>query len=196
MTLSVSIITVEGFWPCSLRRCFSSVKFADICSCQGPTTAFQTDCGLDLCKTLILVIFQTFCRRFAAEFGIIVPLHDPVSAKLYLSDRCICMVYRGVHDQLSRSCGCKMNPNHQPSTTTIDSWYEVFVPTYCVWFSPNAVLCFMFKHLHFGRVAGGLEPIPVVIGREVGYTLDRSPVHHRATQRQMRQTTMHAHTHS
>ena len=27
-----------------------------------------------------------------------------------------------------------------------------------------------------GRVAGGLEPIPMVIGREAGYTLDRSPV--------------------
>jgi len=32
----------------------------------------------------------------------------------------------------------------------------------------------------FGRVAGGLEPIPAVFGREAGYTLDRSPVHHRA----------------
>jgi len=38
-----------------------------------------------------------------------------------------------------------------------------------------------------------LEPIPAAIGREAGYTLDRSPVHHRATQKQ---TTMHAHTHS
>jgi len=33
---------------------------------------------------------------------------------------------------------------------------------------------------------GGLEPIPAVIGREAGYTLDRSPVHHRAIQRQTR----------
>jgi len=40
------------------------------------------------------------------------------------------------------------------------------------------------------RVAGWLEPIPVVIGREAGYTLDRSPVHH------TRQTTTHTHTHS
>jgi len=40
---------------------------------------------------------------------------------------------------------------------------------------------------------GGLEPIPAVIGREAGYTLDRSQVHHRATQRQ---TTIPAHTHS
>ena len=31
------------------------------------------------------------------------------------------------------------------------------------------------------RAAGGLEPIPAVIGREARYTLDRSPVHHRAT---------------
>jgi len=35
---------------------------------------------------------------------------------------------------------------------------------------------------------GGLEPIPAVIGRKAGYTLDRLPVHHRATQRQ---TTTH-----
>jgi len=32
--------------------------------------------------------------------------------------------------------------------------------------------------------------------REAGYTLDRSPVHHRATQRQTRQTTTHTHTHT
>jgi len=42
--------------------------------------------------------------------------------------------------------------------------------------------------------AGGLEPIPAVIGREAGYTLDRSPVYHRATQRQTRQTTTHTHS--
>jgi len=27
-----------------------------------------------------------------------------------------------------------------------------------------------------GWVAGGLEPIPAVVGQEAGYTLDRSPV--------------------
>jgi len=37
------------------------------------------------------------------------------------------------------------------------------------------------------------QPIPAVIGRKVGYTLDRLPVHHRATQRQTRHT-IHAHT--
>ena len=41
------------------------------------------------------------------------------------------------------------------------------------------------------RVVGGLEPIPAVTGWEAGYTLDRSPGHHRATQRQ---TTMPTHT--
>ena len=32
------------------------------------------------------------------------------------------------------------------------------------------------------RVRGLLEPIPAVIGWEAGYTLDRSPVHHRDTE--------------
>lgn len=30
-----------------------------------------------------------------------------------------------------------------------------------------------------GGTGGGLAPIPAVIGREAGYTLDRSPVNHR-----------------
>ena len=37
----------------------------------------------------------------------------------------------------------------------------------------------------------GAEPNPAVIGQQVGYTLDRSPVHHRTTQTQTRQTTIH-----
>ena len=40
----------------------------------------------------------------------------------------------------------------------------------------------------------GVEPIPAVIGWEAGYTLDKSPVHHRTTQRQTRQTTTHTFT--
>ena len=47
---------------------------------------------------------------------------------------------------------------------------------------------FLYVHLKGG---GGLEAIPAVIRREAGYTLDRSPIHHRATQRQTRQTTTH-----
>jgi len=34
-------------------------------------------------------------------------------------------------------------------------------------------------------IMGVLESIPAVIGWEAGYTLDKSPVHHRATQRQL-----------
>jgi len=30
------------------------------------------------------------------------------------------------------------------------------------------------------RVAGGVEPIPAVIGKKVAYTMDRLPIHHRA----------------
>ena len=38
-----------------------------------------------------------------------------------------------------------------------------------------------------------MEPIPAVIGREAGFTLDGSPVHHRTTRRQTRQTTQRTH---
>ena len=48
-----------------------------------------------------------------------------------------------------------------------------------------------YTHLIQFRVTGELEPIPAVIGREAGYILDRLPVHHRATERQTRRTTMH-----
>jgi len=47
------------------------------------------------------------------------------------------------------------------------------------------------KKNEYDLFSGLLELFPAVIGREAGYTLDRLPVHHRATQRQ---TTMHAHT--
>ena len=41
------------------------------------------------------------------------------------------------------------------------------------------------------RWSGRGRSVPAVIGQEAGYTLDRSPVHHWATQRQMRQATTH-----
>ena len=45
----------------------------------------------------------------------------------------------------------------------------------------------MYPSIHFLHLLNpiqgprGLEPIPAVIGQEEGYTLDRSPVHQRAT---------------
>lgn len=30
-----------------------------------------------------------------------------------------------------RSCGCKTKLNHRPSSTVLDSWYEVFVSGFC-----------------------------------------------------------------
>jgi len=56
-------------------------------------------------------LFQLFCCRLATVFGVIV-LHILIRTTLYLEPR---------------SCGCKTIPNHQPSTTVPDSWYEVFV---------------------------------------------------------------------
>ena len=36
------------------------------------------------------------------------------------------------------------------------------------------------RFILFYRVAGKLEPIPADYGRKAGYTLDKSPGHHRA----------------
>ena len=44
---------------------------------------------------------------------------------------------------------CKRNPHHRPSTTVLDSWYEVFVLIYCRWFSSNMLLCIMDKYIQF-----------------------------------------------
>jgi len=50
------------------------------------------------------------------------------------------------------SFGSKTSPNHQPSTTVLDSYYVEFVVVCCVWFSPNLVLRIITKHLHFGLI--------------------------------------------
>jgi len=67
------------------------------------------------------------------------------------------LVYRGVCCRLNdckgpSSCGCKTSPIHQPSTSVLDSRYEVFALICCVWFSPNVLLCITTKHLHFGLI--------------------------------------------
>ncbi|MEQ2179855.1 hypothetical protein GOODEAATRI_029466 [Goodea atripinnis] len=45
------------------------------------------------------------------------------------------------------TAGFKTSPNHHSSSTVLDSLYEVFVLTCCV-FSPKMVLSTMVKHLH------------------------------------------------
>ncbi|MEE6509716.1 hypothetical protein FKM82_027428 [Ascaphus truei] len=54
--------------------------------------------------------------------------------------------------KIPRSYGCKTSPNHHPSITMLDSWYEVFVLICCVWFLPSVALCIVAKHLHFGLI--------------------------------------------
>ena len=82
---------------------------------------------------------------------------------------------------------------------TADSVKDVFWDTHMfVPISPASELNVFHPSIHFLHPLnpsvgsrGGLKPIQAVIGREAGYTLDRSLVHHRATQRQKRQTTTH-----
>lgn len=65
-------------------------------------------------------------------------------------------VYREVHGWLSacqvpRSCGCTIRPNHHPSTTVLDSWYELIVLILCLVVSQHGPVhvCSTAKHLHF-----------------------------------------------
>jgi len=44
----------------------------------------------------------------------------------------------------------------------------------------NPSIHFLYRQ-SVGRVAGGLEPIPEIIRRKAGYTLDMSQVHNSAT---------------
>ena len=62
---------------------------------------------------------------------------------------------------------------------------------------PTHPFSFFFSHpvillnrLMLSRVVGGLEPIRAALGRKAGYTLGRSPVHHRANTRQKNSTTL------
>lgn len=48
------------------------------------------------------------------------------------------------------------------------------------WVNLNSIHLSILCRLFFFRVEGGLEPIPAVLWRETGYTLERSPVCRRA----------------
>ena len=50
---------------------------------------------------------------------------------------------------------------------------------------------FIFYRLSYSGLWGGQEPIPDALGWKAGYTLDKSPPHHRANTD--RQTTIHTH---
>lgn len=105
-----------------------------------------------LLQNLVSFLFQSFCSRCASVLGIIVVLHDSVSAR-FQTFRILCL-YRGVHGQFSdhelpTSCECKTCRNHHlRSTTIVDSWYEVFVLICCGLFSLKVAPCDMVKQFH------------------------------------------------
>lgn len=64
--------------------------------------------------------------------------------------------------------------------------------------SPNLWLTYenIYSSIHFlwSESPRGPQPILAITEREAGYTLDGSPVHHKAKQEQIRQKTSHAHS--
>ena len=155
--LSASHIVVEDFWTTLLYNGASVhwglPSFVYVQLSWGPNTEFQSGWGLYFDLVILTpwippwLLFQSFCFRFAAVLGIIAMLHDPILPKALLSDNWL------TSDSMTARCpgpmAAKQAPIHHASTTVPDSWCEVFVLIYCIWFSANVMLCIMTKHLHF-----------------------------------------------
>ena len=112
-------------------------------------------------KHLVTFLFQIFCCSFGAVLGVINLFHDPVSVKLWLSDRWPhiwhkdTLVYRGIHGwpndcKVPRPFSCKTNPNPLPLSLTVGikclCSCSVFV------FALNLELCTIAKHLSLALI--------------------------------------------
>jgi len=82
-------------------------------------------------------------------------------SRVYSTDKVIILMIKRL---------CRDNENKTNYAQWLNKQYAIISPS----------IHFLYRQ-SVGRVAGGLEPIPAIIGRKAGYTLDRSPVHHRAT---------------
>lgn len=130
-------------------------------TCLGPATVFQSGWGLDFdCFITTPWLFSFPAIR--SWFGGVGGEHIPVA---WLKCEAICLAVKAcpkltlehfgiqrLHCPLKdckvpRSCACKTRPKHHPSMSLLDSWYEVFVFKFCVWFSPDMALCIIAKHL-------------------------------------------------
>lgn len=101
----------QNFYHSSLQCCFSSLRFA----------------GIHFCTTLL--------RSDHSNLLIATPF---LSVSVILLQICCCVEDRWPHVKyfciqfmVDRFYGCRTRPNPQPSTTMLNSWYEVVPEVLC-----------------------------------------------------------------
>lgn len=145
MTLSVSQITVESFWP-SLLNCIASGHLFMHSSHEVPLQhvnqveevfwaiatpwqwSKQTWWSLSCC----MIQFWSSCQTGDLT----------LDSKLLWYTKSSCMTLDD--SRVTCVCGCKTSPNHQSSNIMLDSWYVLIC---FVWFCPIAVRAITAKHL-------------------------------------------------
>ena len=108
------------------------------------------------CIFVCFVFFQLFCCRLAAVLGVIVSLHEPVSAKFQLSHRC------------SGPVAVKQAFIPLPCAEQL-VWFGL-ICCVCLFF-PNVLLCSVTRHLYFSL----LKNVAKMFNMSYGNTKDSSP---------------------
>lgn len=135
MTLLVSRIVVEEFWPTFLFGlvCGHTSCTALLRSRHSSSIELRPGPWLGHCNTLILSFFR----------------YSVVDLLVRLGSLSFCPTQ---FQQSPESCGCETSGNHHPSTTVLVSWFKVLLLICRVWFLPNKALCIMARHLYSGLV--------------------------------------------
>ena len=98
-------------------------------------------------------LFQTFCCRSAAVFGIIVLLMSQFQPSFSCRTDGLTSDSRILWYPEEFKVDCKiLCLQNKPKSSALHHRNEVFVLICCVCFSPNVLLCITTKHLHFGLV--------------------------------------------
>lgn len=157
MTLSVTHIIVDDCWPTLLY---------DVTSVHWGLLMYMSHYSISIIKmwtwkSLCNTQIHYFYRHSVVDF-LMCSRYCPVT----LPNLCQALAlqrmseYTGIQRgswstqwlHLPRCHACKISPDHDPSTTVPDAWYELFVLIFCAWCLPDVsitlYLCYVFKHLY------------------------------------------------
>ena len=111
-------------------------------------------------------LFQTFCCRSAAVFGIIVLLMTQFQPSFICQTDGLIKYFDIQRSSRSTTMCPGLVTTKQDNIIScihrIDMWYEAFVRICCDYFLPNMVVYIMTKHLDFCKIGNCLEYFPHV----------------------------------